>query len=163
MTGTIITLGVYGHTADSFEQAVLKAKPDVFVDVRRRRGVRGAQYNFANSKRLQEMLAKNGIAYIHRIDLAPPEAAVKREGEIDHQEHIARHDRDHLSDEFVAAYTREVLDDFDAEAFISSLGDDVQRVLLLCVEKTPAACHRGLLAEAIAQQLGWQRQDLVAE
>lgn len=157
---TIITCGVYGFTAESFEKAVVDSKPDVFVDTRRRRGVRGSQYSFANSTRLQEMLANHDITYVHRIDLAPSESLIKREGEIDSSRNIARHERDRLSDEFTAAYKREVLDDFDAQAFTESL-DDVDRVLILCVEQTPEACHRGLLADAIVDQLGWDREDLV--
>lgn len=160
MIGTIITCGVYGFTAETFERTVVDAEPDVFVDIRRRRGVRGSQYSFANSQRLQTMLANHDITYVHRIELAAPEAAMKREGEIDRAAGIARHDRDHLSKEFIADYQHEVLDDFDAAAFIDSLGD-VQRVLLLCVERTPGACHRELLAEAIVEQLGWERLDLV--
>ncbi len=156
---TIITCGVYGFTAETFEQAVVKAKPDVFVDVRRRRGVRGHDYSFANSQRLQDMLAKNNISYVHRLELAAPEATMKREGEIDKKAGIARHDRDHLSEEFLHDYDSAVLNDFDAGKFIESLGE-VHRVLLMCVEKTPAACHRGLLADAIEKQLGWERLDL---
>lgn len=157
--GTIITCGVYGFTAKTFEQAVVKAEPDVFVDVRRRRGVRGHDYSFANSRRLQKMLAKNEIPYVHRLEFAAPEATMKREGEMDKKAGIARHERDHLSDEFVADYGSAVLKDFDAAEFIESLGD-VQRVLLMCVEKTAPACHRGLLADAIEKQLGWERLDL---
>lgn len=162
MNGTVITFGVYGYDADSFEQAILDAKPDIVVDVRRRRGVRGAQYSFANSARLQAMLEKHAIPYIHRIDLATPEAVMKREGEIDKEEHIARHDRDHLSEVFIADYTEAVLKNFDAAEFVASLGDDVSRVLLLCVERTANACHRGLLAAEISRQLGWNRVDLEA-
>lgn len=159
---TIITCGVYGFTADAFEAAVVASKPDVFVDTRRRRGVRGAQYSFANSNRLQDMLAKNDITYIHRIDLAPSAALVKREGENDRNRHIARHDRDQLSDEFIASYQQDVLEDFDAQAFWESLGKP-NRILILCVEETPAACHRGLLAAAIVDQLGWDRVDVIPE
>lgn len=159
---TVLTCGVYGFTAESFEKAITGAGLDVFVDVRRRRGVRGSQYSFANSQRLQDMLKKHDITYVHDIDLAPTESMVKHEGEIDHEHHIARHDRDSLSEDFVAAYRKEVLDDFDAKAFIKSLGD-VKRVLLFCVERTPSACHRGLLADKIENELGWEREDLVPE
>lgn len=157
---TIITCGVYGFTADSFEDAVVTSKPDVFVDTRRRRGVRGSQYSFANSTRLQHMLANHDIPYIHRLELAPSAALVKREGETDKSRHIARHNRDRLSDEFVASYQEEVLDDFDAQAFWESLGKP-ESVLILCVEQTPVACHRGLLADAIVKQLDWDREDLI--
>ena len=175
MNGTILTLGVYGYDADAFERAILDAKPDIVVDIRRRRGVRGARYSFANSTRLQNMLAKNAIPYIHRIDLATPEAVMKREGEIDRAEHIARHERDHLSDDFISDYTESVLKHFIATEFIegvtvraalaefiASLGDDISRVVLLCVERTANACHRGLLAAEIVHQLGWDRVDLEA-
>lgn len=157
---TIITCGVYGFTEDTFEKAVVNAKPDVFVDTRVRRAVRGSQYKFANSQRLQKSLSKNNITYIHSKELAPSQAAVKREGEIDKKKGIARHDREELSDEFVEDYRRKVLDDFDAREFIESLGE-VERVLIFCVETTPEACHRGLLADAIVDQLHWKREDLL--
>lgn len=160
--GTVITCGVYGFTAEAFEAAIVNAQPDVFVDVRRRRGVRGKQYSFANSKHLQDTLEKHGITYIHRIDLAPSDSLVKLEGEIDKARHIARHDRVRLSEEFINTYQNEVMKDFDARAFIESLGD-VDRVLLLCVEATPDACHRGLLAGAIVDQLGWNREDIIGQ
>lgn len=159
---TIITCGVYGFTAETFEAAVVGSKPDVFVDTRRRRAVRGSRYSFANSKRLQEMLANHGITYIHKAELAPSESVIRREGEIDSSRNIARHERDRLSDEFIEAYHSEVLNDLDARAFVESLGNP-ERVLILCVEQTPDACHRGLLAEAMVKQLGWDREDLVAE
>lgn len=157
---TIITCGVYGFTAESFENAIVAAKPDVFVDTRRRRGVRGKRYSFANSQRLQEMLAHHDITYVHHKDLAPTQDVINHEGEIDDEHNIARHDRDSLSDEFVKEYSQEVLNDFNASAFIESLGD-VERVLIFCVEKTPSACHRGLLADAIVDELGWEREDLI--
>lgn len=166
MAGTIITCGVYGFTATAFEQAIAAANPDVFVDIRRRRGVRGAEYSFANSLRLQGMLARHGIRYVHAIDVASSEAAMKREGVLDKQAGIARHDRDRLSDEFVREYQHDVLDRFDARGFVDALTEDgvvPQRLLLFCVERTPAACHRGLLAEEIHRQLGWERVDLVPE
>lgn len=158
---TIITCGVYGFTAETFEAAVVGSKPDVFVDTRRRRAVRGSRYSFANSQRLQEMLENHDITYIHRIDLAPSQSVIKREGEMDLSRKVARHDRDRLSDEFIEAYHSEVLNDLDARAFVESLGNP-ERVLILCVEQTPDACHRGLLAEAMVKQLGWDREDLVA-
>lgn len=67
----IITLGVYGFDADTFRAALERANIDIFVDTRRRRGVRGPQYAFVNSQRLQNLLAGLGIRYVHRLDLAP--------------------------------------------------------------------------------------------
>lgn len=160
MAGTVITCGVYGFTAETFAEAVRAATPDIFVDIRRRRGVRGSQYTFGNNLRLQAMLVYYDIPYIHRDDLAAPAAAMLREVNVDKARGIARHDRDSLSSEFVADYDRDVLQDFDAQAFINSLGDDVKRPLLFCVERTAGGCHRGLVADAIVDQLGWERLDI---
>ncbi|WP_349829476.1 hypothetical protein [Brevibacterium litoralis] len=41
------------------------------LDVRQRRGVRGTEYAWANSRRLQAALAANGIDYRHHRELAP--------------------------------------------------------------------------------------------
>ena len=160
MTGTVITCGVYGFTADTFIEAVRNAETDMFVDIRRRRGVRGKDYTFANNLRLQAQLDHYAIPYMHRDDLAAPAEAMLRETNVDKERGIARHERDSLSDEFVADYEREVLAGFDARAFIDSLGDHIQRPLLFCVERTANACHRGLVAAAIVDQLGWDRLDL---
>lgn len=160
MKPTVLTCGVYGFDGKSFKKAVQKAKPDVFVDVRRRRGVRGHDYAFANSQRLQDMLQELSIPYVHRLDLAPPQSLVKHEGEVDKKHHIARHDREELSPEFVRKYSSDVLKDLDVSKLIDELGDNVKRPLFFCVERTAAACHRGLLAEHIANELGWSRKDL---
>ena len=148
----IITLGVYGFTEPAFRAALEQAKPEVFVDVRRRRGVRGHDYAFANSRRLQDLLAELDIPYVHRLDLATPEAAIKAQDAADHAAGIRRHDRDHLGEALIAAYQREVLDHFDSRAFVDSLGNP-ESLLLFCVERTPAACHRSLLAARLAHDL----------
>ncbi len=49
----IVTIGVYGFEEEEFFAALANARVDLFCDVRRRRGVRGARYAFANSQRLQ--------------------------------------------------------------------------------------------------------------
>jgi uncharacterized protein (DUF488 family) len=150
----IVTAGVYGHTTESFFKAIGEARIDVFVDTRRRRAVRGSQYAFANSNRLQEKLAEMGIRYEHRLDLAPTMELVHAQDADDHAKGIRRSDRDDLSSALVEGYTHLVLDNFDSEAFIRSLGDNVESVLIFCVERTPNACHRSLLAHRLANDLG---------
>ena len=51
-----------------------KAKVKVVLDVRQRRGVRGAEYSSANAVRLQAALADAGIEYRHLRELAPTTA-----------------------------------------------------------------------------------------
>jgi uncharacterized protein (DUF488 family) len=65
------TIGVYGFDAERFLDALAGARIGVLIDVRQRRGVRGSQYAWANSKRLQAALAEAGIEYRHAKELAP--------------------------------------------------------------------------------------------
>ena len=71
---TVATVGVYGFTAETFLATLRKAKVKVVLDVRQRRGVRGAEYSWANAVRLQAALADAGIEYRHLRDLAPTTA-----------------------------------------------------------------------------------------
>jgi uncharacterized protein (DUF488 family) len=158
----ITTLGVYGYTDTTFRAALEQAKPGVFVDTRRRRGVRGHQYAFANSQRLQALLEELGIPYIHRLDLAPPESATRVQDEVDHKAGIARHDRDQISPALRDTYQHEVLDHFDSRAFVGSLGNP-ESVLLFCVEGNPAACHRTLLANRLKDDLGGEITHIVPQ
>jgi uncharacterized protein (DUF488 family) len=150
----IVTAGVYGHTEESYFSAIGAAGIDVFVDTRRRRAVRGETYAFANSARLQARLAEMGIRYEHRLDLAPTMEMVKGQDARDHAEGIRRSDRDHLSPELIDGYTRLVLDGLDSHALVRSLGEPAETVLIFCVERTPDACHRSLLAHKLADDLG---------
>jgi uncharacterized protein (DUF488 family) len=77
----ICTIGVYGAGLDAFLAALAGAKVDLVLDVRQRRGVRGAQYAWANAKRLEAELREAGIVYQHVPDLAPTTAM--REAERD--------------------------------------------------------------------------------
>jgi uncharacterized protein (DUF488 family) len=149
-----VTIGVYGWGADAFFAALQSSRVDLLVDIRRRRGVRGSEYAFANSARLQERLADLGIRYLHRIDLSPSDAVRKRQHTVDEEEHVARRQRTELSEAFKQAYKEEVLTNFDSHQFVASLGPETQIAVLLCVEREPAACHRGLLATRLEQDLG---------
>src|SRR5512135_2099011 len=66
-----VTIGAHGWNEAAFFQALVAAGVDTFCDVRQRRGMRGHDYAFANSQRLQAKLGDLGIGYVHRRDLAP--------------------------------------------------------------------------------------------
>jgi len=159
----IFTMGVYGYTEETFRETLESIDLDVFVDTRRKRGVRGSQYAFANSKRLQAMLAELGIPYVHRLDLAPTKEMIHAQDAADHEAHIARHDRSSLTDAFREAYQHEVLDSFDSRAFVDSLGKDIDSLLIFCIEGSPNACHRSLLAQRLQHDLGGTVTHLVPE
>src|SRR5690606_41519441 len=67
----IATIGVYGFTVATFVQKLADASVQILLDLRQRRGVRGAEYSWANSTRLQNMLATAHIDYRHVPALAP--------------------------------------------------------------------------------------------
>jgi uncharacterized protein (DUF488 family) len=149
-----VTIGVYGWDEERFFETLQKANVDLLVDIRRRRGVRGPDYPFANSNALQARLDQLGIRYLHRIDLSPSDALRKRQHEADESEHVARRKRTELSPEFTEGYEREIMSHFDSRQFIADLGPETRVAGLLCVEREPAACHRGLLAARLVSDLG---------
>lgn len=150
----LVTLGVYGSSEASFFAALRDAAVDTFVDVRQRRGLRGSQYAYANSTRLQERLAEMGIRYMHLKDLAPTPAVRDRQKAADARSGVAKRERDRLGEAFVEAYRSEVLAPYDLDAFFEALPADARTVALFCVERAPEACHRSLLAEALVQERG---------
>lgn len=157
---TIVTIGAYGWSEAEFLAALVAAGVDTVVDVRARRRVRGAAYAFANSRRLQASLAAAGIRYRHRPDLAPGRALRGQQAQADKAQRTAKRQRQALSPDFVAGYERERLASFDSRSFLAELGPEARVVALFCVEREPAACHRSLLAQRLADDLGLPVQHL---
>lgn len=154
MIEQILTIGVYGKSAEQFFGQLSDAKVDLFCDVRLRRGMRGSQYAFANSKRLQAELARRGIAYKHFPELAPSLEIRAAQHAADAASGVQKRSRETLSEEFKHKYTAEVLSSFNSHTFRAALGPDARRVVLFCVEGNPKACHRSLLADQL--RMDWQ-------
>lgn len=150
-----VTIGVYGWDTETFFQALQDAQVDTVCDIRRRRGVRGSEYSFANSQRLQARLAELGVAYVHRLDLAPGDATRQAQYAVDEANKTAKRQRQVISPAFADAYRQECLAGFDSQQFAADLGD-ARVVALLCVERDAAACHRSLLADRLVQDLDTQ-------
>ena len=148
-----VTVGVYGFTADAFFQALQGAGVDTFCDIRWRRGVRGREYAFANSGRLQQRLAELGVRYLHLRDLAPTPELRLRQAAADKAEGTTKRKRAALGEVFIIGYREERLAAFDSRRFVEQLGSGARTVALFCVEREPAACHRSLLAERLRQDL----------
>jgi len=70
----VATVGVYGFTIDGFLEALREADVRLLLDVRQRRGVRGAQYAWANAVRLQAALARAGVPAGSQITKRVPAA-----------------------------------------------------------------------------------------
>jgi uncharacterized protein (DUF488 family) len=148
------TIGVFGSTESAFFDALESAGIDTFCDIRRRRGVRGSEYSFVNSTRLQAELGRRGFRYLHILDLAPPIEIREMQHAADEAAGIAKRKRTELSQTFISAYREACLTGFDAADFVRNLGPDARKVVLFCAEREPAACHRSLVAERLEEELG---------
>jgi uncharacterized protein (DUF488 family) len=149
----VFTIGVYGFNIKTFLAELDRAGVRLVLDVRQRRGVRGSEYAWANSQRLQDALAKAGLAYEHHPELAPTTAMRKAQYAEDDKRKIARRDRFDLSPAYVASYTAEVLDKADLGPLAKTIRERGPAVLL-CVERVPEACHRSLIAARLADRHG---------
>jgi uncharacterized protein (DUF488 family) len=147
----IITIGVYGRSEAEFFNALQEAQVDLFCDIRRRRGVRGSEYAFVNSQRLQARLVELGIQYLHVKELAPSDAMRHVQEDVDRASKVARRKRTHLDSTFIEAYQKSVLDHFSPQEFLANLPSNARTIALFCVERAPEACHRSLVANAFAQ------------
>lgn len=147
----VYTIGVYGYDETTFFQRLAEYPIDVFCDIRARRGMRGSEYAFANSQRLQARLAELGIPYLHVKALAPTEAIRDEQKAADKQADIKKRQRNMLSDAYIAAYQEQVLSSFDLDGFLQQLPQNASSICLFCVERVPEACHRSLAADYLAK------------
>ena len=149
----IATIGVYGFSAATFMAALREHDVRLVLDVRQRRGVRGPEYAWANSRRLQEALAGAAISYRHHLELAPTTELRRLQYREDDRLGVGKRSRVRLASEYAERYTREILAHADLDALAAELPDDGVSALL-CVERDPEACHRSLAAERLAARTG---------
>ncbi|MFJ6721738.1 DUF488 family protein [Streptomyces sp. NPDC091259] len=148
---TLATIGVYGFDGDSFLERLRQANVRLLIDVRQRRGVRGPDYAWANSRRLQAALAGAGIAYEHHRDLAPTTELRHLQYAEDDRQGVGKRSRRELAAEYTRRYTAEILDPADLEPIVSALPSS-GIAALFCVERDPEACHRSLVARRLAER-----------
>ena len=112
------TIGVYNSTKQEFFGKLSDNKIDTFCDIRQRRGVRGAQYAFVNSQRLQETLKELNINYWHVANLAPQKEIRELQKKADLANKEAKRQRKNLGEAFTSEYKNRVLKDFDFQVFL---------------------------------------------
>jgi uncharacterized protein (DUF488 family) len=150
---TVATIGVYGFTAETFLDRLREGDVGVVLDVRQRRGVRGSEYAWANSARLQAALAEAGIEYRHHKELAPTTALRRLQYREDDRQGVGKRSRTQLAPEYRERYIAEILDRADLDAVAAELPSG-RAAALMCVERDPEACHRSLIAERLAAEYG---------
>lgn len=146
----MVTIGVYGFDRETFLQRLRHAGVRLLIDVRQRRGVRGAAYAWANARRLQAALAQAEIAYEHRRELAPTTALRELQYAEDARQGIGKRSRRELAAEYTRRYTSEILDRVDLTAIVARLPNH-GTAALLCVERDAEACHRSLIAQRLSE------------
>jgi uncharacterized protein (DUF488 family) len=150
---TVVTIGVYGFTRDGFLDALKGADVRALIDVRQRRGVRGGEYSWANSNRLRAALAEAGVEYRHRKDLATTTEIRRLQYEEDAKLGVGQRSRVELAPAVRRRYEDEVLGEVDLAPLVDGLTSE-GATALLCVEREPAACHRSIIAEHLANDYG---------
>jgi uncharacterized protein (DUF488 family) len=150
---TVATIGVYGFSALTFLESLREADVRLLLDVRRRRGVRGSEYAWANAARLQTALAEAGIEYRHHRELAPTTELRRLQYREDARLGVGKRSRSELASEYRERYTREILDRVDLGAIVARLPAGAVSAVF-CVERDPEACHRSIVADRLAAEHG---------
>jgi uncharacterized protein (DUF488 family) len=146
-------VGVYQSGLDDFLDKLRRHRVAMLVDVRQRRGIRGREYAWANSRRLQAALKQAGIEYRHVPELAPTTEMRQLQYREDDRLKVGKRSRVELADVYRRRYLHEVLDQVDLGAFLESIPDDATFVLV-CVERDARACHRSLIAARLQAEYG---------
>lgn len=144
------TLGVYGTNEEVYFSKLSDAKIDLFCDIRQRRGVRGKEYSFVNSKKLQNKLSELNIQYIHIKDLAPTKEIRNKQKQDDIDLNILKRDRNTLGNKFILEYNQNIINKFDFNDLIRYFKENnFSNIVFFCVEEKAKACHRSLVANQL--------------
>ena len=144
----MVTIGVFGFTPETFLARLTGGGVGLLLDLRQRRGVRGPEYAWANSARLQSALGEAGIGYRHLKELAPTTELRHLQYREDDRNGVGKRSRTKLAPEYTDRYTREILDPFDLGDLVAELPNNAP-IALFCVERDPEACHRSLVADRL--------------
>ena len=150
------TIGVYNSSETNFFEKLTQNNIDTFCDIRQRRGVRGAKYSFVNSKRLQQTLNKLEINYVYIKNLAPTAEIRAFQKKSDSEKGESKRERQTLATDFVTEYKNKILENFDFDGLLESLGRiGANRVAFFCVEEAAEACHRSIVADKLQKDFNF--------
>jgi uncharacterized protein (DUF488 family) len=144
----VYTIGYEGTDIDRFVATLKTAGVKRVADVR---AVALSRKKGFSKKALAARLEAEGIDYLHFVALGDPKPG--REAA-----------RAGLFDEFRAIYGAH-LDSEDAQASLRELvgAAGEQPTCLLCFERDPVTCHRSIVAEAMADDEGFEVFDLYGD
>lgn len=151
------TIGVYGSEEQTFFDKLSKNNIDTFIDIRRRRAVRGSKYSFVNSTKLQNKLKDLGIKYKHILELAPTNEIRDLQKKDDKIKGIIKRERTEIGHLFKLTYKKEILSKFDLQIFINDLiTENSKNIVLFCVEEVASACHRHIVTDEIKNNFDYK-------
>ena len=151
------TIGVYNSTEDEFFSKLTINNIDTFCDIRQRRGIRGAKYSFANSKRLQQRLYELEVKYCYVHELAPTREIRRLQKETDRINGESSKERHELGKVFMTEYKNRILTPFDFETFLEKLDQaGANRVVFFCVEEFHEACHRSMVTDKLNERFSFK-------
>jgi len=160
----VFTIGVYGKTEEEFFKVLVDNRIDLFVDVRLRRGVRGALYKFVNKVRLIAKLEELKIQYLHAKRYAPDKELREIQKQQDKDDKVLKRDRCRMSVDFVNEYMKDVIEPNPVEDLLDEIkavsGKSSPRFCLFCVEADAEACHRSIIAGEITREIDTVVHDL---
>jgi uncharacterized protein (DUF488 family) len=148
----IYTIGAYGLDAEQFLAKLHQHGVNALIDVRLRRGMRGSAYAWANARRLQGSLEASGIAYAHARELAPTPEVREVQHAADRSSGTGKRARQVLSPSFRDAYHQAILDKVNPGETGDWLAKQGDAPALFCVERSPDACHRSLIADWLRRE-----------
>lgn len=97
-----------------------------------------------------------GIRYTYLKDLSPTKEIREKQKEADKRNGIQKKDRTRLGEVFIHGYKQHIAN-YDFGAMVEKLKDmNADNVIFFCVEESPYACHRSIVAEKIHQLFGYQ-------
>ena len=124
--------------------------------------MRGPQYAWANSRRLQAALAEaresNTATTRARADHRATPAPVPRGRPARRRQALANG----TAPEYVKRYTREILDRVDLDPVVAAMPAQ-GRSGLFCVERDPEACHRSLIAARLTERPAFRSRTCAPE
>lgn len=153
------TIGVYGTSEQSFFDSLVSNKVDTFCDIRRRRGLRGSKYKYANSAYLQAKLEELGIRYLYLQDWSPTDEIRAIQKAADKKAGVTQTTRMVVCEEFIRAYRALFLKSYDPKEFLAQVGP-ARIIALFCVEQAASACHRVIAAEELRRRLNAGGEDI---
>jgi uncharacterized protein (DUF488 family) len=150
----IYTIGVYNSSEHEFFNKLIENNITHFIDIRRRRAVRGSKYSFVNSTRLQNILKSLNINYTHLLDLAPTNEIRQLQKNADKKNTVLKSKRENLSSDFINSYNIDILKKFSLEYFVKL--EKYNKIVLFCVEEKAHSCHRSLVTDKLESEYGFK-------